>query len=739
MKGHFFISPQIISPCLVTDLSSIYAIKTKVSEKIPPEVLIAHEFIHTECLLKDLGFEPSLKWPRNFHTSIKQYISDIINSVDNIKETDTKIYYLNNVYLIYWICDYINDEKSKKKIEKEIFNSAKRQFLSKVFSNCTVAGLGVTIEKLKTVDLIQVLSFLKTFFFWRQYDQICLLGALLGGLKDVVDEANDILSNIIPKYANSSSEMDNIILYRLLISYDMKSSPLYISTKNKLKDILNEYLDKSYYERNIAPLEICGAIELYRKNFEDALKLKIIGKTATNAEEIFKPHTLLLKDFYNEFVNLKSEEKKLERKAKELMDALEPETAVKEIKFFERKLKKYSLILSPAIQQLETSINELINIISEMKTVRDKIDKNLREFNFNEAKSVLNKFEKNLNLQLEAIEDFIREKKSFIEISETKFFKELENEEKNLEKKANEALNSLNLGTIIKDIEKFELKLKKYGKIIGQYIKDLQKKLIAAESIILEMAKTQRQIEVFLNDCDFSSAEQSLKEFKTLKNSAIFSLNKFDNFIINYETIINDTEIKFFDDLENIEKESSPKAFLKYEKHLNIEAVKQKYDKFKQKFNSESFKAVHSYTKAEWFLKYLITFGRVEDADVPIGNGALSRVYICLSIKNRIAEISVKFTQSRPGIKFSPIKVFPSDIEKFQVEAAGTNFNIGSAGSIIFDVGTSLKYELIEKKFLAFKFDVPDKNAVKKAFNLELDDLWPDYANDTANWFIIGM
>ncbi|MBF0224027.1 MAG: hypothetical protein HQK76_01115 [Desulfobacterales bacterium] len=55
MKGHFFISPQIVFPCLRTNLSSIYAIKTNVSEKIPPEVLIAHEFIHTECFLKDLG------------------------------------------------------------------------------------------------------------------------------------------------------------------------------------------------------------------------------------------------------------------------------------------------------------------------------------------------------------------------------------------------------------------------------------------------------------------------------------------------------------------------------------------------------------------------------------------------------------------------------------------------------------------------------------------------------------
>ena len=155
----------------------------------------------------------------------------------------------------------------------------------------------------------------------------------------------------------------------------------------------------------------------------------------------------------------------------------------------------------------------------------------------------------------------------------------------------------------------------------------------------------------------------------------------------------------------------------------NLRSELESAGKTDTKFNSE---------EALWFFKDVITMGRIQQADFPLTNKAISRVPIIIGMKNKEGVLKIDSPSS------DPIK--PVELEKSlnkEVLKPGIEYPLGKNGIIIFSTCFPMEYKVYKDRFLVLRILNPEE-CLQKEFNIKLKDLWRDFARESEKVVVIG-
>jgi hypothetical protein len=155
----------------------------------------------------------------------------------------------------------------------------------------------------------------------------------------------------------------------------------------------------------------------------------------------------------------------------------------------------------------------------------------------------------------------------------------------------------------------------------------------------------------------------------------------------------------------------------------NLRSELESAGKTDTKFNSE---------EALWFFKDVITMGRIQEADFPLTNKAISRVPIIIGMKNKEGVLKID-SPSSDAIK-------PVELEKSlnkEVLKPGIEYPLGKNGIIIFSTCFPMEYKVYKDRFLVLRILNPEE-CLQKEFNIKLKDLWRDFARESEKVVVIG-
>ncbi len=136
--------------------------------------------------------------------------------------------------------------------------------------------------------------------------------------------------------------------------------------------------------------------------------------------------------------------------------------------------------------------------------------------------------------------------------------------------------------------------------------------------------------------------------------------------------------------------------------------------------------------QALWFFKNSITTGRLQNADFPITNLAISRAPVNISIRDGQGFLSV---QTPGGEKVNLIEIETGGSK--QTVSPNMEYPLGKAGRILFSVCFPVEYNVYNNRFLTLKFFAMEE-CVREAMNMSLEQVWKNYHTESAKLLVIG-
>jgi class 3 adenylate cyclase len=132
--------------------------------------------------------------------------------------------------------------------------------------------------------------------------------------------------------------------------------------------------------------------------------------------------------------------------------------------------------------------------------------------------------------------------------------------------------------------------------------------------------------------------------------------------------------------------------------------------------------------EAMWFFKTSITTGRLQDADLPITNRAISRAPITISVRG-----GEGFLRGANNINLIEIE---SGGTKTAV-VPNTEYPLGKNGRVVFSACFPMEYKVYKERFLVLKmFALED--CIRNQLKLTLNDVWRNFVSEFGKLIILG-
>ncbi len=132
---------------------------------------------------------------------------------------------------------------------------------------------------------------------------------------------------------------------------------------------------------------------------------------------------------------------------------------------------------------------------------------------------------------------------------------------------------------------------------------------------------------------------------------------------------------------------------------------------------------------AIWHYKAAITLGRLQNADVPLTNKALSRAPITLGMRGGDGFI-------RGSDNIGPVEV-ETPSARFSV-APNMDYPLGKSGKLIFSGCFPADYKVYKDRFLVIRFLTPDDGKARAQLGRPLSEIWNNHAAETSRLVVIG-
>ena len=135
---------------------------------------------------------------------------------------------------------------------------------------------------------------------------------------------------------------------------------------------------------------------------------------------------------------------------------------------------------------------------------------------------------------------------------------------------------------------------------------------------------------------------------------------------------------------------------------------------------------------ALWFFKNTITTGRLQNADFPITNLAISRAPVNISIRDGQGFLSV---HTPGGEKVNLIEIEAGGSK--QTVAPNMEYPLGKGGRILFSVCFPVEYNVYNNRFLTLRLFAMEE-CVREAMNMSLEQVWKNYRTESEKLLVIG-
>jgi class 3 adenylate cyclase len=136
--------------------------------------------------------------------------------------------------------------------------------------------------------------------------------------------------------------------------------------------------------------------------------------------------------------------------------------------------------------------------------------------------------------------------------------------------------------------------------------------------------------------------------------------------------------------------------------------------------------------EALWFYKTAIIFGRLQDADLPLTNLAISRAPIQIGIKNGEGFLQV---MAQGGEKVNLIEIDKDGLKT--TVAPNKEYLLGKSGRVVLSMCFPVEYKVFKNRFLVLKF-LAKEDCVRAQMNLELNQVWANYQTEASKQIVIG-
>ena len=167
--------------------------------------------------------------------------------------------------------------------------------------------------------------------------------------------------------------------------------------------------------------------------------------------------------------------------------------------------------------------------------------------------------------------------------------------------------------------------------------------------------------------------------------------------------------------------QTKPKVILDI--YRKLESDLENAGKIETRFNGED---------ALWIYKEIITMGRTPEADLPFTNKAISRVPICIGMKNGEGSLEIR---SRGTGEIRPVEIERSGMK--ETVKPDIAYDLGKSGVIIFSVCFPVEYKVYRDRFIVLRILNPEE-CIKKHFNFELKDVWKNFEAESGKIVVIG-
>ena len=136
--------------------------------------------------------------------------------------------------------------------------------------------------------------------------------------------------------------------------------------------------------------------------------------------------------------------------------------------------------------------------------------------------------------------------------------------------------------------------------------------------------------------------------------------------------------------------------------------------------------------QALWFFKNVIVTGRLQNADFPITNMAVSRAPVSIGIRNGEGYLNV---QTPGGEKVNLVEIEAGGA-KTQV-SPNMEYPLGKSGRIIFSVCFPVEYSVYKGRVLTLRFFAMEQ-CVREVMNMSLEQVWKNFHTETSRMLVIG-
>ena len=166
------------------------------------------------------------------------------------------------------------------------------------------------------------------------------------------------------------------------------------------------------------------------------------------------------------------------------------------------------------------------------------------------------------------------------------------------------------------------------------------------------------------------------------------------------------------------------------DKHSDLNAVKSILPGMYEDLNSGSPHDTKFFEDdALWFFKTSITTGRLQDADFPITNKAISRTPVTLGVRDGHGFLRMETKGSEMEIESGGGK---------QTVSPDTEYDLGQSGRIIVSSCFPVEYKVFKERFLVLKLTAVE-DCVRTVMNLSLKDVWGNFEKESGRLIIIGQ
>ena len=176
------------------------------------------------------------------------------------------------------------------------------------------------------------------------------------------------------------------------------------------------------------------------------------------------------------------------------------------------------------------------------------------------------------------------------------------------------------------------------------------------------------------------------------------------------------------------------RMFMLLNKHSSLKAVSSLLpDMCKELKNNSPHDTMFYQEEALWFFKSSITTGRLQDADFPVTNKAISRTPVTIGVRDGESFLKVQ-TKGSETINLIEIESMGSKKEV----SPNTEYPLGESGRIIFSSCFPVEYKVFKERLLVLRFQASEE-CVKTVMNLTLKDVWGNFQNESGRLVIIGI